>query len=76
MVSGASPNPNNDNPAFGGSRRDAQGRYSFPAAKLEPGKYSLMVRAMGYDPDGPASVEISSGKNRQCRGQARAAGLS
>ncbi|MBV8165231.1 MAG: carboxypeptidase regulatory-like domain-containing protein [Alphaproteobacteria bacterium] len=27
---------------------DRQGRYSFPAAKLEPGQYALSVRAVGY----------------------------
>ena len=38
---------------------DAQGRYSFPAARLEPGQYSLRIRAIGYDLDRPASVEVS-----------------
>src|SRR5258707_10662540 len=28
---------------------DAKGRYEFPAARLAPGKYSLKVRAAGYD---------------------------
>ena len=32
---------------------DVQGRYVFPAAKLEPGRYSLRIRAVGYDLDGP-----------------------
>ena len=32
---------------------DAQGHYSFPAAKLEPGQYSLRIRAVGYDLDRP-----------------------
>src|ERR1700704_4173784 len=27
---------------------DAQGRYSFPADRLEPGQYSLTIRAAGY----------------------------
>ena len=27
---------------------DAQGRYAFPAARLEPGKYTLRLRAAGY----------------------------
>jgi virginiamycin B lyase len=26
---------------------DAQGRYSFPAAKLEPGHYQISIRAVG-----------------------------
>src|SRR5690349_22655227 len=25
------------------------GRYSFPASKLEPGQYALRIRAIGYD---------------------------
>ena len=36
---------------------DAQGNYSFPAAKLEPGQYSLRIRAVGYDLDRPANVK-------------------
>jgi len=28
---------------------DDKGRYSFPASRLSPGKYSLQVRAAGYD---------------------------
>ena len=31
---------------------DAQGRYAFPAGRLEPGKYTLRARATGYDLDG------------------------
>ena len=37
---------------------DAQGRYAFPAAKLEPGRYSLRIRAVGYDLDGAEAVDI------------------
>jgi streptogramin lyase len=35
---------------------DAKGNYSFPAAKLAPGKYALKVRAVGYEFAGEASV--------------------
>ena len=35
---------------------DAQGRYAFPANRLARGKYSLKVRAAGYDYSGEASV--------------------
>src|SRR5258708_38536029 len=28
---------------------DAQGRYSFPENRLEPGQYTLAIRAVGYD---------------------------
>jgi virginiamycin B lyase len=37
---------------------DAQGRYRFPAGRLEPGHYSLRSRAAGYDLVGPAAVDI------------------
>lgn len=38
---------------------DDQGRYRFPAAKLQPGRYALRIRAAGYDLDGPREVEVS-----------------
>src|SRR5258707_9884377 len=37
----------------------AQGRFSFPSAKLGSGSYSLKIRATGYELDGPGSVEIT-----------------
>src|SRR4051812_1433837 len=39
---------------------DAQGRYSFPADRLEPGQYGLTIRAVGYDLSGkpPADVAV------------------
>jgi streptogramin lyase len=39
---------------------DAQGSYSFPPGKLEPGQYSVRVRAIGYDLDRPTAVEVSA----------------
>jgi virginiamycin B lyase len=39
---------------------DAQGNYSCPATKLEPGQYSLRIRAVGYDLDRPASVDVAA----------------
>jgi len=39
---------------------DAQGRYSFPAGKLEPGQYALRIRAVGYDLDSPTQVDIAA----------------
>src|SRR6516162_4765342 len=39
-----------------------QGRYQFPAAKLDTGQYSLSIRATGYDLDGSATVEITPEK--------------
>jgi virginiamycin B lyase len=41
---------------------DAQGRYSFPAAKLEAGHYTLAIRAAGYDLDGAGAADIAAGK--------------
>ena len=41
---------------------DAQGKYSFPRTHVEPGKYALTIRAVGYDLDGPGTVEIAEGK--------------
>ena len=39
-----------------------QGRYQFPAAKLDTGQYSLSIRAAGYDLDGSATAEITPEK--------------
>jgi len=39
---------------------DKQGRYSFPAGRLEPGHYSLRVRAVGYDLDAQTSVDVAA----------------
>jgi streptogramin lyase len=40
---------------------DAQGRFAFPAAKLEPGSYALRIRATGYELEGPQSVSLDNG---------------
>ena len=40
---------------------DDQGHFSFPASKLDPGHYTLAARAVGYDLDGPTSVDVTSG---------------
>jgi virginiamycin B lyase len=37
---------------------DAQGRYAFPESRLEPGHYSIAIRAVGYDLGAPAATEI------------------
>ena len=44
---------------------DVQGRYAFPAAKLEPGRYSLRIRAVGYDLDGPELVDVTPGQTTE-----------
>jgi streptogramin lyase len=41
---------------------DDKGHYSFPAARLEPGHYSLKARAAGYDLEAPAAAEVAAGK--------------
>src|SRR2546425_11061640 len=38
---------------------DAEGRYSFPRNRLEPGEYTLSVRAVGYDIGSPAKVTVN-----------------
>jgi virginiamycin B lyase len=40
---------------------DDKGRYTFPSSKLGPGHYSLKIRSVGYDLDGPAAVDVGSG---------------
>jgi streptogramin lyase len=41
---------------------DAQGRYSFPQNRLEAGQYTLRIRAVGYDLEGPGTAEIAAQK--------------
>jgi virginiamycin B lyase len=36
-----------------------KGEYSFPADRIEPGRYGISIRAAGYVLDGPNSVEIA-----------------
>ena len=40
---------------------DERGRYSFPAARVEPGKYTITIRAIGYRLEGPKAVEVPAG---------------
>src|SRR5438034_1008149 len=40
---------------------DQTGRFSFLASKLEPGRYSLAIRAIGYELEGPKTTEIAAG---------------
>src|SRR5438874_223405 len=41
---------------------DAEGRYSFPRNRLQPGAYTLDIRAVGYDIDSPARATVANGK--------------
>jgi virginiamycin B lyase len=43
---------------------DAQGRYSFPADRLPPGRYAVSLRAVGYDLDGPKAVDVAAGGSK------------
>ncbi|HEY4139931.1 MAG TPA: carboxypeptidase regulatory-like domain-containing protein, partial [Pseudolabrys sp.] len=41
---------------------DKDGRYSFPAGRLEPGQYGLRIRAVGFDLDNARPIAITAGK--------------
>jgi virginiamycin B lyase len=41
---------------------DQQGRYRFPQSRLEPGRYSLRIRAVGYDLEGPDTMDVVGNK--------------
>ena len=38
---------------------DAQGRYSFPQNRLDPGTYSVRIRAVGYELERPGTVTVT-----------------
>src|SRR5262249_4481141 len=42
---------------------NAEGRYSFPAARLEAGQYTISTRAVGYDLEGPKAATLAAGQN-------------
>src|ERR1700738_2352450 len=39
---------------------NAKGEFSFPAARLEPGRYNITIRAAGYGLVGPKQVDIGT----------------
>ena len=41
---------------------DEKGRYSFPADRLEPGRYSIRIRAAGYVASGQPAADVAGGK--------------
>lgn len=41
---------------------DAKGQYAFPSSRLEPGQYTVTIRATGYALTAPASADLSSEK--------------
>lgn len=38
----------------------AEGKFSFPSTKLEPGQYNLKIRAVGFELDGPKTVDVGT----------------
>ena len=44
---------------------DEKGHYSFPQDRLQPGRYFLRIRAVGYDLESPGPVEIAAGKTTE-----------
>ncbi|MGE0447568.1 MAG: carboxypeptidase regulatory-like domain-containing protein [Vicinamibacterales bacterium] len=41
---------------------DAKGRYAFPRTHLEPGTYTVTIRATGYDLTDPGPVTLAAGR--------------
>jgi streptogramin lyase len=41
---------------------DAGGRYAFPASRLRPGRYTIRIRAVGFELERPTTIEILAGK--------------
>ena len=39
---------------------DDQGRYAFPADRLEPGRYTVKIRAVGYVLSGPHEIAVTA----------------
>src|SRR5262247_1733051 len=37
-----------------------KGEFSFPAGRLDPGKYAITIRAVGYTLAGPKSVDVAA----------------
>jgi streptogramin lyase len=42
---------------------NAQGRYAFPAARLEPGSYKIEIRAVGFELNGALTAEVAAGSS-------------
>ena len=41
---------------------DGKGEYGFPASRLEPGRYTLAIRAAGYALEGAPNVDLARGQ--------------
>ena len=44
---------------------DDKGHYSFPAGKIEPGEYTLRIRATGFDLDGAETKAVDVSTRRR-----------
>jgi streptogramin lyase len=44
---------------------DRGGRFDFPKGALAPGRYALSIRAIGYDLQAPAAVDVDAKKNAE-----------
>ena len=53
---------------------DAQGRYSFPSDRLEPGPYGVSIRAVGYELPDPGQIMVDAQKTTQLDLNLRTAG--
>jgi virginiamycin B lyase len=42
---------------------NAEGRYSFPAGRLDAGPYAIETRAVGYDLEGPKTATVAAGQS-------------
>src|SRR5258707_7824566 len=45
----------------------ADGRYSFPGERLEPGSYALRIRASGYELENSVGADIANGATAPIR---------
>jgi streptogramin lyase len=44
---------------------DEGGHFGFPAGKIEPGRYAIRIRAVGYELEGPKIVDVPADKPAQ-----------
>ena len=49
---------------------DEKGRYGFPQTRLEPGRYTIRIRAIGYEVDDPWPRRDYGGKSATARSEA------
>jgi virginiamycin B lyase len=51
-----------------------EGKYTFPAARLEPGRYRLSIRAGGYELESPKAVDLLAAQSATAELKLRATG--